>query len=169
MDALEFAVTGTHIWYYYCCKREVWLMLHQVNPDEDDANMDLGRFLHEITYARDRSKEITLGNIRLDIVRQEKDGMVIGEVKKSSKYITSARMQLAFYLLELKGRGIEARGELLFPKEKKKEEVILTADIEQELAEAIAVIRKLATETRPPQAKKIALCRNCAYKEFCWA
>lgn len=63
-------------------------------------------------------------------------------------------MQLAFYLLELKGRGIEARGELLFPKEKKKEEVILTADIEQELAETTAAIRKLATETRPPQAKK---------------
>ncbi len=144
-------------------------MLHQVNPDEDDANMDLGRFIHEMTYGRDKSKEISLGNIRLDIVRQDKEGLVIGEVKKSSKYLKSARMQLAFYLSELKRRGIEATGELLFPKEKKKETVTLTEDIEKELMKAIAAIRCIAAESRPPQARKIGLCKNCAYKEFCWA
>ncbi|QDR78932.1 cas4: CRISPR-associated protein Cas4 [Sporomusa termitida] len=144
-------------------------MLHQVNPDEDDANMDLGRFIHEMTYGRDKSKEISLGNIRLDIVRQDKEGLVIGEVKKSSKYLKSARMQLAFYLAELKRRGIEATGELLFPKEKKKESVTLTADIEKELMKAIAAIHCIAAESRPPQARKIGLCKNCAYKEFCWA
>lgn len=26
-------VTGTLIWYYYICKREVWLMFHQIAPD----------------------------------------------------------------------------------------------------------------------------------------
>lgn len=169
MDALEFTITGTHIWYYYCCPREVWLMLRQVNPDEDDANMDLGRFLHEMTYARDKSKEISMGNIRLDIVRQDKEGMVIGEVKKSSKYLKSARMQLAFYLSELKSRGIEAKGELLFPKEKKKEEVVLTEEIERELLDAMEAINRIAAENKPPRARKIGLCRNCAYKEFCWA
>lgn len=169
MDDLEFNITGTHIWYYYCCPREVWLMLHQVNPDEDDDNMDLGRFLHEITYVRDKSKEISLGNIRLDIVRQDKEGMVVGEVKKSSKYLKSAQMQLAFYLSELKERGIDAKGELLFPKEKKKEEVILTEEMEQELLDAMEAIRRIAAESRPPQTRKIGLCKSCAYKEFCWA
>ena len=144
-------------------------MIHQINPDEDDPNMDLGRFIHEMSYVRDKSKEISLGNIRLDIVRQDKEGLVIGEVKKSSKYAKSARMQLAFYLLELKERGIEAKGELLFPKEKKKEEVVLTEKVEWELREAMEAIRKLAEESRPPQARKIGLCRKCAYKEFCWA
>lgn len=169
MDNLEFTITGTHIWYFYCCPREVWLMLHQVNPDEDDPNMDLGRFIHEMTYGRDKSKEISLGNIRLDIVRQDKEGMVIGEVKKSSKYLQSARMQLGFYLLELKERGIDAKGELLFPKEKRKEEVILTKGMEQELLDTMDSIRQLAKESRPPRAQKIGLCKNCAYKEFCWA
>lgn len=169
MEDLEYTITGTHIWYYYCCPREVWLMLHQVNPDEDDPNMDLGRFIHEMSYARDKSKEISLGNIRLDIVRQNKEGLVIGEVKKSTKYAQSARMQLAFYLLELKERGIEAKGELLFPKEKKKEEVVLTVEVEKELHEAMEAIRRIAEENRPPLARKISFCRNCAYKEFCWA
>lgn len=168
MEDLEFNITGTHIWYYHCCSREVWLMIHQINPDEDDANLDLGRFIHEMTYLRDKRKEISLGNIRLDIVRQDKEGMVVGEVKKSSKYLQSARMQLAFYLLELQGQGIKAKGELLFPKEKKREEVILTQRLEKELLETVNGIRQIAVESRPPQARKISLCKNCAYAEYCW-
>ena len=46
-------------------------MLHQVNPDEDDPDIDLSRFIHKNTYARNSSNEISLGNIRLDIVRQK--------------------------------------------------------------------------------------------------
>ncbi|MCR6546872.1 CRISPR-associated protein Cas4 [Dehalobacterium formicoaceticum] len=169
MEHPEFNITGTHIWYYYCCPREVWLMLHQVNPDQDDANLDLGRFIHEMSYARDRNKEISLGNIRLDIVRQDKEGLVIGEVKKSSKYAKSARMQLGFYLMELKERGIEAKGELLFPKERKKEEVVLTEEMEKELLQTMEKIGEFAAMDRPPQPQKIHFCKNCAYKEFCWA
>lgn len=165
----EFNLTGTLIWYYYCCPREVWLMVHQINPDEDDANMDLGRFIHENTYDRDKQKEISIGHIKLDIVRQDKDGLVIGEVKKSSKYLQSARMQLAFYLRELKSRGIEAKGELLFPKEKRKEEVELTSELEHELDVAAREIESIAQQDTPPLLRKISLCRNCAYKEFCWA
>ena len=78
----EFSLTGTLIWYYYCCLREVWLLVHQINADQDDGNMDLGRFIHENTYNRDKQKEISIGNIKLDIVRQDKDSLVIGEVKK---------------------------------------------------------------------------------------
>ena len=165
----EFYLTGTIIWYYYCCPREVWLMVHQINADQDDGNMDLGRFIHENTYNRDKQKEISIGHIKLDIVRQDKDSLVIGEVKKSSKYLQSARMQLAFYLRELKGRGIEAKGELLFPKEKRKEEVELTPELEHQLDVAAIEIEKIAQQDTPPLLRKIPLCRNCAYKEFCWA
>lgn len=169
MNSSEINITGTLIWYYYCCTREVWLMVHQLNPDEDDPNMDVGRFIHEHTYTRDKEKEISIGNIKLDIVRQDKDGLVVGEVKKSSRYVKSARMQLAFYLWELKQRGIVAKGELLFPKEKKKEEVILEDSLERELLSSMDEIRNIISRDKPPQAKKIGLCKNCAYKEFCWA
>ncbi len=169
VNAEEVHITGTLIWYYYCCSREVWLMVHQINPDEDDSNMDLGRFIQANTYARDKQKEISVGHIKMDLVRQDKDGLVIGEVKKSSKYLKSARMQLAFYLQELKERGMEARGELLFPKEKRKEEVILTAEVEKELSRAKLVIEEIALADQPPAVKKIGLCKSCAYHEFCWA
>ena len=87
-------VTGTLMWYYYICHREVWLMAHQINPDQDQNLLDYGRFLHEKAYARDK-KEITVGHLKFDILRKKGGEFVIGEVKKSSKYEQSATMQLA--------------------------------------------------------------------------
>ena len=42
----ELHVTATLVWYYYICHREVWLMGHQITPDQDDSNLELGRFVH---------------------------------------------------------------------------------------------------------------------------
>lgn len=161
-------VTGTLIWYYYICQRQVWLMSHQINPDEDNANLDLGRFIHEQSYQRDK-KEISLGHIKIDIMRKDQNGLVIGEVKKSSKFETSARMQLAYYLLQLENAGITARGELYFPKEKKKTEVSLTEELRKELENAVREILRIIYLEKSPVVKKINWCKNCAYGEFCWS
>jgi CRISPR-associated exonuclease Cas4 len=161
-------VTGTHIWYYFICKREVWLMIHNIAPDQEDENVDLGRFINEHTYQRNK-QEILIGNIKVDRIRREDGQLVIGEVKKSSRYIESARYQLLFYLQTLKKMGIQAQGELLFPEEKKKETVILTESAEQELSAAEEDIRKIARLPVPPPPTKIGFCRSCAYREYCWA
>ena len=156
------------IWYYYICQREVWLMARNIVPDQDDANIDLGRFIAENTYERDK-KEISVGHIKLDIMRQEKGQLVVGEVKKSSKYEKSATMQLAFYLQELKEIGIEADGELMFPKEKKKVRVKLNPELINEIEKAKKEILKIVYQDYPQAPKKISFCRNCAYSEFCWS
>lgn len=169
MDGEGAYVTGTLVWYYFVCHRQVWLMTHQVNPDEDDANMDLGRFIHETSYPRRNQKEILIGHVKLDIMRFEDGVPVVGEVKKSSKYLGSARMQLAFYLLELRRRGIEARGELLIPKEKKVISVELNDEVTAQLIETENAIRALAVAEVPPPAHRIGLCASCAYQELCWS
>ncbi len=161
-------VTGTLVWYYYICKREVWLMAHQIKPDQDDSNIDLGRFIQEHSYQRDK-KEISVGHIKLDILRHDKGRLVVGEVKKSSKYETSATMQLAFYLLELRQAGVEAVGELMFPKEKKKIKVELNEKLISTLEEAKKNIVRIIYQEAPQAPQKIAFCRNCAYAELCWA
>lgn len=161
-------VNGTLVWYYTICKREVWLMSHGISPNQDDSNIDIGRFIHEDSYARDK-KEISIGNVKFDIL-SEKDGyMMIGEVKKSSKYIESAKMQLAYYLLELKRNGIDGIGVLMFPKEKKREEVILTNELIEELESVEKQILEICYESTPQEPKKINFCKNCAYAEFCWS
>lgn len=168
MDAKDIHVSGTLVWYYYICPREVWLISHQITADQDDSNISLGRFIQDYSYPRER-KELVVGHSKMDVFRVTDEGLVIGEVKKSSKYRSSARMQLAFYLSELRQRGIEAKGELRFPKEKRKEEVVLDEQTERELDKVCREILRIVYLPEPPKPQKIAFCRKCAYAEFCWS
>ncbi|HHX76748.1 MAG TPA: CRISPR-associated protein Cas4 [Firmicutes bacterium] len=164
----EVRVTGTLIWYYYICRRQVWLMARHLTPDEDNSYLDLGRFIQEQSYSREK-KEISLGHIKLDFVKQRKDSLVIAEVKKSSRFINSARMQLAYYLLEMEKVGVAAKGELLFPKEKRIEPVELSDEFRKELEGAVQNILRIIYEPRPLEPVKNKYCKNCAYAEFCWS
>ncbi|OPX90217.1 MAG: hypothetical protein A4E53_01103 [Pelotomaculum sp. PtaB.Bin104] len=164
----ELHVSGTLVWYYYICPREVWLIGHQITPDQDDSNVSLGRFIQNYSYPRER-KELAVGNSKMDVFKLENGELLIGEVKKTSKYRQSARMQLAFYLDELKQRGVSARGELRFPKEKQREEVILDQETERQLDLAKREILRMLYLPQPPPPAKIKFCKNCAYAEFCWS
>ncbi|KXG09895.1 hypothetical protein AT864_01854 [Anoxybacillus sp. P3H1B] len=161
-------VNGTHIWYYFICKREVWLIAHQIAADQEDDNLEIGRFISETTYQRQK-KEMLIGNIKVDRIRREGDTLVVGEVKKSSTYEKSAYYQLLYYLDTLKKMGIEAKGELLFPKEKKVTKVGWTEEGKKVLEEVVADIRRIARLPIPPESKKIQFCRSCAYREYCFA
>ncbi|WP_027726495.1 CRISPR-associated protein Cas4 [Tuberibacillus calidus] len=161
-------VTGTHIWYFFICRRELWLIIHQIAADQDDENLDIGRFISENRYQKDK-KEMVIGNIKVDRVRKQGQQLIIGEVKKSSRFKESARYQLLFYLDTLKEMGIEAKGELLFPEERRREVVEWTPEAKEKLDEAIQEIRRIARQPVPPPPKKINFCRKCAYREYCWA
>jgi len=142
-------------------------MSHELNPEEDNPFLEIGRLIHEDSYKREK-KEISVGNMRIDLIKKANGEVIIGEVKKSSRFEKSARMQLAFYLYRLKEKGINATGELLIPKEKKKISVELTLDVENELMEVFKKIREIISEEKPPEPVKNRYCSNCAYREFCW-
>ncbi|MGH7799629.1 MAG: CRISPR-associated protein Cas4 [Thermodesulfobacteriota bacterium] len=168
VESEELRVSGTLIGCYYICKREMWLMARNIVPDQDNSFIELGRFINESTYQRDK-KQIHLENVVIDLTRLDDEKIVVGEIKKSSRAKESARMQLCYYLYVLRDYGIEAEGELLFPKEKKKEKVILTDEIVKELESTIKEIRAIVSQELPPPAVKIRYCANCAYNEFCWS
>ncbi|MBO8159470.1 CRISPR-associated protein Cas4 [Thermosyntropha sp.] len=165
---MDFNITGTMIWYYYICPRQVWLMSHGLEPDQDDENIRIGRLIGKIAYEREK-KEVDITTGKFDILRTEKGRLVVGEIKKSSRFVESASKQLLFYLLQLKEMGIEAKGELLIPEERKKIEINLGEKEEREIREAMANIEKIALENFPPLPQKNKYCKNCAYAEFCWA
>ena len=98
-------VNGTLIWYYYICKREVWLMSRQLNPDEHDENVEWGRFLHEWRYTREK-KELSFDGVKMDVVGERDGKLFVAEVKKTSSFRKSATMQLLFYLWKLREAGI---------------------------------------------------------------
>ena len=142
-------------------------MAHELNPNQEDPFLEIGRLLHQDTYRREK-KEITVGNMKIDLIKRRDGETVVGEVKKSSRFERSATMQLSFYLCRLKQAGINAKGELLIPKEKKKISVELTPDIEDELKQTFHHIKEIINQDNPPEPVKNKYCSNCAYKEFCW-
>jgi len=165
---IERRITGNLVNAYYICHRKLWLFAHEVNPFPDNPYLEIGALIGEESYKREK-KEILIGNIKIDLIkRKNNEDVVVAEIKKSSKGKDAAIMQLLFYLYQLKKKGIDAQGELLIPKEKKKVSVELTDEIVEKLKTAIAEIREIISKENPPLPKKIPFCRNCAYREFCW-
>jgi CRISPR-associated exonuclease Cas4 len=68
-------VNGTLVWYYNICKREVWLMSHHIVPDQQNDNIDFGKYLHEQTNKR-KQKEILFGNVKFDVLIEKGDKLV---------------------------------------------------------------------------------------------
>lgn len=164
----EIPVGGTLIWYFYICPRQVWLIQHQLNPDQENRFIEIGRFLSEYSYPRE-IKEVSLDGCKFDVLSQEKERLVVAEVKKSSAHLKSATMQLAYYLSVLEKKGLKVKGEIRIPKEKRKIEVALSEKIREELDWARKEIQAIFSRDQPPLPQRGKYCRNCGYFEFCWA
>jgi len=143
-------------------------MAHEITPDQDNPFLVLGRIIEENFYKRE-NKFYDLGEIKIDLIKKEKENLLICEVKKSSRYLKSIIMQVAFYLLKLKENGVIAKGEILVPKERKRIELELIEEIENELLKSIPEIEKIILLENPPQKEKIRFCTHCAFREFCWS
>lgn len=159
---------GVYIWYYNICKREVWLMSKGIVPDQKDENIDLGRFIHENYYKR-TDKEISFGNVKFDVMFRSKEKLVIGETKKSSKFYNASKYQLLFYLKVLKEAGINAEGVLLYPEERKRVEVKLSSEEEEELGNMCSEIEQIINLDKVPKVEKNKYCNNCGYRLYCYA
>ncbi|MEM2915532.1 MAG: CRISPR-associated protein Cas4 [Candidatus Bathyarchaeia archaeon] len=159
-------VTGTLVWYYFICKREVWLMGHEITPDEDHPILEVGRAIHEIFYDK-MLKDISMDGVKIDLFKRREQ--TICEVKTSSKFIKAARFQLLYYLFRLKEYGANFSGWILIPKEKKRIQVLLTEEEERKLLDVLHEVKKIVELEQPPSPVKTPYCRKCAYKEFCWA
>lgn len=168
MSEGEVPVSGTLIWYYAICPRQVWLMAHQLNPDEDNPFLEYGRFLQREAYRREK-KELSIEAGKLDFIDVTQGKPVVVEVKKSSRAVDSARLQLGHYLLALEENGIHTTGELRFPEERRRETIVLDEKLRAEVLSARSAIRRLVVQNKPPHPKRIKWCRHCAYAELCWA
>lgn len=80
MDS-QFPITGTYIWYYFICKRELWLMMHNIIPDQEDENIDIGRFIHEY-YSKRGKEEVDIGSGKIDRIKKVGNEVIVQEIKK---------------------------------------------------------------------------------------
>jgi CRISPR-associated exonuclease Cas4 len=161
-------INGTLIASYFVCKRELWLMAYELVPDQDNTFLEVGRFVEESSYDRER-KGYLIGDIKIDLLKKDNETLVIGEIKKSSRSEKSGIMQLSYYLMVLEELGIKAKGEVFIPKERKRIPVELNDERRKEINEAINNIEAIIQNPIPPPPKRIKYCTNCAYREFCWS
>ncbi len=161
-------ITGIMVQYYVACKRELWFFINQINMNYDDDNIAIGRHIHEASYGEEKKNVLIDETINLDFVKR-KGNLIVFEIKKSSKLEEPVRYQLYYYLYYLKhNKNISAKGKLVYPKEKKTEEIELNEKIENEIEEIINGIHEISELANPPAAIRKPYCKNCTYYELCW-
>jgi CRISPR-associated exonuclease Cas4 len=163
----EIHFTGTLYYNYAICPRKAWLMYYQIEPEHEHDLLDQGRLNQKEHYERAK-KEWELPGVRVDQIRKEGDEWILSEVKKSSSGMEASILQLSYYLSRVEEDGMKARGEVLIPKERERVEVVLDDKTKTALSKATAEIKLLLNTQKPPTAKWLKLCPNCAYSEFCW-
>lgn len=163
---IPLGLTGTEINYYFICHRKLWFFAHHITMEQESDRVAMGKLIHEASYTRDK-KEIEIDQrIKLDFLRNRN---VIHEVKLTDKMEDSHRWQLLYYLYYLKLKGIDGlSGEIDYPKLKQKTQVILTAEIEEQLKALIIQIDEIIKLTSPPKVEYMKICKTCAYAELCW-
>jgi len=162
----ELHVTGIKVNYYFICKRKVWLFAKYLTMEHSSDKVRQGKHLHERSYSREHHREIDIaGLIRIDMI-----GHRLREIKSSRKMLKAHRMQILYYLYFLKRLGVEGlEGEMNFPKERRKEVVVLDAEAERKVEEVIEDIIRIEEMETAPDAEFRTICRSCSYAELCWS
>ncbi len=118
-------VTGLMYAYSFLCERKLWYFANQINMEEDNEYVSIGKIIDEESYSREKKHIFIDDNINIDYI---KDG-VICEIKKSSANKQMAINQIKFYLYHLKKKNIDvSHGILSIPKEKHSEKVYLSEE-----------------------------------------
>jgi len=157
-------VTGVMIQYYYVSKKELWYFANSINMNYEDSNIEIGRQIQDESYKRKTKHVIIDGTIAIDILEDEN---TIYEVKKSSALEKPAKMQLKYYLWYLKRKkGVEMGGVLVYPEEKKREEIQLTKEDEEEIEHVVEEIKEIITRPVPPEEDTEDLPENATYYDF---
>ncbi len=157
---------GIEIHYWAVCPRKCWLFQRGLGTEGSSDRVALGRLTHETTFANERLREVQLeGFVQIDFT----ESGVVHEIKHSRAVERAHRLQLAYYLYVLRARGVETVGVLHYPRQRRKETVPLTPELEAELQQALDAVEALRSQPQPPQVPHpMSLCQNCAYQELCW-
>ena len=171
-ESEELRITGTEVHYYALCPRKLWWFSHDMDQESGDggvgqSNVALGKLIDADAYGRRTRRNVMIdGVVKIDFIG---DG-VVHEVKKSRGGKSAAVYQVLYYLYYLKrNKGIVTTGLIEYPKERRREEVILTPELELEMEAFLEALRRVREQPTPPEPKvSRSLCRKCAYEELCW-
>ena len=159
-------ITGLMVYYYEVCKRKLWYFVNEIQLEENNSNVILGKLLEENTYTRDEKKINIDGVINIDFIRSKK---ILHEIKKSNSIEPASLLQVQYYLYYLEKKGlIGLKGILDYPLLKQTVEVNLTDKDKENLDNIIIGIKEILRKESPPALEKKGICKKCAYFDLCF-
>ena len=163
---MDKGITGLMVYYYEVCKRKLWYFVNEIQLEENNSNVILGKLLEENTYTRDEKKINIDGIINIDFIRSKK---ILHEIKKSNSIEPASLLQVQYYLYYLEKKGlIGLKGILDYPLLKQTVEVNLTNEDRENLDNIIIGIKEILRKESPPTLEKKGICKKCAYFDLCF-
>lgn len=162
---VENKVTGLMIYYYFVCKRKLWLSYNGISMEAENENVSLGKYLNESSYSKERKNILINNEINIDFVKKEG---VIHEIKKSRKIEKASIWQVKYYLYYLEREdvnGIVAK--IDYPLLKKVLEVKLEEGDREKIEGTIEEISDILSKKTPPKFEMKKICEKCAYQDLC--
>ena len=159
-------ITGLMVYYYEVCKRKLWYFTNDIQLEENNSNVILGKLLEENSYTRDEKKINIDGVINIDFIRSKK---ILHEIKKSNSIEPASILQVQYYLYYLEKKGLVGlKGILDYPLLKQTVEVNLTDKDRENLDNIIIGIKEILSKESPPILEKKNICKKCAYFDLCF-
>lgn len=158
-------VTGMQINYLLICPRKLWLFSHHIQMEPESDAVAMGQLLHEQSFKRKKKEFLIDDLIRVDFL----DDKTVHDIKTGHSMQDAHRAQILYYLWYLKQKGVERKGVINYPKQKRSVEIELTPQAEREVLEWIRQVRKVISQKTPPIVEgPMGICRKCSYRELCW-
>lgn len=145
-------ITGVMVYYYQVCSRKLWYFYHEIQMEQDNENVQIGKILDERTYQRD-DKHINIDNvINIDFIRSQG---VLHEIKKSKKIEEASILQVKYYLYYLHEKGVkDIKARIDYPLLKKTLEIELRKEDTEKIKNVLESIKEIVEKGTPPELKK---------------
>lgn len=162
---MEKQITGVMMYYYYVCRRKLWYFYYDIQMEQENENVAIGKVLDENCYNRDE-KHINIDNvINIDFIRTQG---ILHEVKKSNKIEEASIWQVKYYLYYLKEHDVTIRAKIDYPLLKQTIDVELSDSDIPIIENNLCSIREIVSKDKPPIFTKLNICKNCAYRDLCF-
>jgi len=161
--------TGTHINYYFVCKRKLWLFANGINMEHTSDIVYEGKLIQDMTYPQrsERYEEVEIEGCKIDFY--DARNKIVHETKKSDKVEEAHEWQVKYYIYVLDRNGIGGvTGILEYPVLRHTSRVELTDMDREQLVEIEKDIKRIIVSHNCPPVINGKICRNCSYYEFCY-
>ena len=154
---MEKDITGIMVYYYEVCKRKLWYYYHNINMEQNNENVAIGKFIDENSYSRDE-KHINIDNvINIDFIKEKG---ILHEVKKSKKIEEASILQVKYYLYYLSKRDVNVKAKIDYPLLKKNIDVELKEEDKQKIDEILIDIENIVNKDIAPKEDNKKICKN---------